>query len=114
MDQAQRTSVETRRKQLETRLATLDEKLRQIEAELESHQSRDWEERATEREDDEVLESEGRAGLAEIAAIRAALDRIEDGSYGHCLKCGDEIADARLDLLPAAPLCAECAGARPQ
>jgi RNA polymerase-binding transcription factor DksA len=104
--------VASRRAQLEQRLALLSSKLREIDAELDSHQNRDWEELATEREGDEVLEREGRAGQAEIAMIRAALARIDDGSYGSCVQCGAEIAPARLDLLPAAPLCSACAGAR--
>ncbi|SFC09841.1 TraR/DksA family transcriptional regulator [Tropicimonas isoalkanivorans] len=102
-------AVLQRKAQLEDRLAALEEKLRGIDAELDSHQSRDWEELATERETDEVLESEGRAGKAEMAAIRAALKRIEAGTYGECVQCGDDIAEARLDVLPFTPLCAACA-----
>lgn len=103
------TAVEERKAQLEARLAALEEKLRQIEDELDSHQSPDWEELAVERETDEVLEGEGRAGKAEIAAIRAALGRISEGTYGECVQCGDDIAEARLDLLPFTPFCAACA-----
>lgn len=103
------SQVLERKKQLEARLAVLETKLREIEAELDSHQSRDWEELAVERETDEVLEGEGLAGKAEIAAIHAALGRIEEGTYGECVKCGDDIAEARLDLLPFTPFCASCA-----
>lgn len=45
----------------------------------------------------------------EIAQIDAALNRIDAGNYGVCVKCGEEIAEARLDLLPATPLCRACA-----
>ncbi len=105
------TDVAKRKVQLEERLQTLHAKLREIDAELDSHNSRDWEELAVEREGDEVLESEGHAGRAEIAAIHAALRRVEDGSYGECVQCGDDIAEARLDLLPFTPFCASCARA---
>ncbi|RYH12003.1 TraR/DksA C4-type zinc finger protein [Tropicimonas sp. IMCC6043] len=98
-----------RKAQLEARLADLTAKLAEIGAELDSHQSRDWEELAVERETDEVLEGEGRAGKAEIAAIRAALARIEEGTYGECVQCGEQIAEARLELLPYTPFCADCA-----
>lgn len=94
---------------LESRLAVLEQKLRGIDDELDSHQSRDWEELAVERETDEVLEREGEAGMTEIVAIRAALDRIENGSFGECVRCGDDISEARLDLLPYTPFCAKCA-----
>lgn len=101
--------LEARRAQLEARLAELDERLHEIEDELDSHQSKDWEELATEREGDEVLEGLGSAGKLEIAAIHAALARMKAGEYGYCGKCGAEIPAARLDLLPATPLCSSCA-----
>lgn len=102
-------AVLERKAQLEARLEALEEKLREIDAELDSHQSRDWEELAVERESDEVLEGEGRAGKVEMAAIRAALARIDDGTYGACVKCGEDISEARLDLIPHTPFCASCA-----
>ncbi len=46
---------------------------------------------------------------AEKAHIRAALGRIEDGEFGFCADCGDDIAPARLDLNPAVALCMSCA-----
>jgi len=104
--------IADRKRTLEERLETLDRQLHEIEEELDSHQSRDWSELAQERETDEVLERQGAAGKAEIAAIRAALQRIDEGTYGQCVRCGDNIAPERLDLLPHAPLCADCAGAR--
>lgn len=98
---------------LEQRLAALDVQLHDIEHELDSHHNPDWSELAQEREGDEVLERQGTAGQAEIAAIRQALSRVEDGTYGECVRCGDDIAAARLEILPHTPLCATCAGAHP-
>ena len=98
-----------RRTQLEERLAYLDARLRELDAELDSHQSKDWEELATEREGDETLERLGQAGEAEIAQIRAALGRMDAGEYGVCVTCGDEISEERLDLLPFTPFCRRCA-----
>jgi len=105
------TTVAERRKQLLKRLAELDQRLHDIEAELDTHQSKDWEELATERENDEVLEGLGLRGQEEIARIRAALARIREGEYGFCAKCGDEISAARLDVLPDTPFCKTCAAA---
>ena len=104
------TDIAKRRTQLEARLADLGARLESIEAELDSHSSRDWEELATERESDEVLEGMGHSGQQEIRAISAALERIESGDYGFCVKCGAEIGDARLDVLPYTPFCRNCAG----
>ncbi len=46
---------------------------------------------------------------AQRSAIDAALSRIEAGEYGYCLKCGEEIAPARLDHNPAVAACIDCA-----
>lgn len=92
-----------------TRLAELDERLHQIEAELDEPNSKDWEELAVEREGDEVLEQLGQSGQNEIARIRAALQRMREGTYGECARCGDDIAEERLATLPDTPLCRNCA-----
>jgi RNA polymerase-binding transcription factor DksA len=98
-----------RRAQLEERLAFLDARVHEIDAELDSHQSRDWEELATEREGDETLERLATTGQSEMAQINAALARMDKGEYGLCVTCGEEISDERLDLLPATPFCRKCA-----
>ena len=46
----------------------------------------------------------------ELIRIKAALARIEDGEYGYCVACGDEIPKKRLEIDPTAPTCVECAG----
>lgn len=107
------SGIDRRKAMLLERLDRLDRQIHEIEEELEGHSERDWSELAQVREGDEVLERQGTAGQAEMAAIRAALRRIEEGSYGVCVRCGDDIAVERLDLLPHTPLCAACAGARP-
>jgi RNA polymerase-binding transcription factor DksA len=101
------TSISIRKTQLETRLKELGQRLGGIEAELVGHDSRDSEELATERETDEVLEQLSLEGQTEVRAIRAALTRVADGSYGFCVRCGNPIEDARLDLLPYTPFCAK-------
>lgn len=44
--------------------------------------------------------------------IDAALRRLDEGSYGDCFECGDEIAEARLRALPFAVRCKDCEEAR--
>lgn len=102
-------TVDERRAQLLERRADLESGLREIEAALEETPSPDVEERATERESDEVLESLGQAEQLELRQIAAALGRIDEGSYGVCVRCGATIAEERLDLLPATPFCRNCA-----
>ena len=43
-----------------------------------------------------------------LQAIEDALDRIEDGEYGICEECEEEIAQARLEALPFTRLCVGC------
>jgi DnaK suppressor protein len=45
----------------------------------------------------------------ELARIAAALERLEDGSFGYCLGCGEEIADKRLRFDPSIATCIRCA-----
>jgi RNA polymerase-binding transcription factor DksA len=103
------TDLAPRRAQLQDRLAFLEARLRALDAELDSHQSKDWEELAAEREGDEALEALGQSGAAEIARIRAALARMDAGVYGLCVTCGAVISPERLDLLPYTPHCRGCA-----
>ncbi|MGH1353392.1 MAG: TraR/DksA family transcriptional regulator [Methyloligellaceae bacterium] len=101
--------IEKYKKALLTRLDELDERLHNIEDELEEPTAKDNEDRATEREGDEVLESLGNAGLLEFRKIQSALRRIKNGTYGICIECGEEISTARLDIVPYAPKCRDCA-----
>lgn len=104
------TSLEVRKAQLAARHGELKARLGRIESELEEPLSEDFAEQAVEREDDEVLEDLGAAGQQEIRAIEAALGRIADGTYGICVNCGDPIGEDRLDAVPQAPRCRDCAG----
>lgn len=97
------------RQKLERRLEELGVRLDKIEHSLDAPKDPDFEEQATERENDEVLEGLGGAGLAEIRQIHAALHRIEAGEYGYCVRCGSKISAARLELLPHTAFCRNCA-----
>ena len=43
-----------------------------------------------------------------LEAIDAALQRVEDGTYGKCVNCGAQIPEERLEAMPWATLCIEC------
>lgn len=43
--------------------------------------------------------------------IDAALEKVDAGTYGSCSNCGQPIGDARLEAIPMATLCMECASA---
>jgi DnaK suppressor protein len=43
-----------------------------------------------------------------LRMVRAAIRRIEDGSYGTCMHCDEEISQKRLNAVPWAPYCIQC------
>jgi DnaK suppressor protein len=43
-----------------------------------------------------------------VNALSAALDRLNDGEYGTCIECGEQIAPARLQALPEVQTCVRC------
>ena len=47
-----------------------------------------------------------------LTKIEEALRRLEEGTFGYCFECGEEIADARLRALPFAVRCKDCEEAR--
>lgn len=98
-------SLESRKAQLTDRRAQLLARMETIEDEFDSHEAKDWEEMATEREGDEVLEDLGQSARNEIRMIDAALKRVDEGEYGFCVTCGERISEERLDVLPGTPFC---------
>jgi DnaK suppressor protein len=64
----------------------------------------------------EAVERLSKVGAArELAALKAdvvrALQKLDDGTYGLCDRCGLSIADERLEARPASVLCVRCASA---
>ncbi|MEW6426803.1 MAG: RNA polymerase-binding protein DksA [Thermodesulfobacteriota bacterium] len=43
-----------------------------------------------------------------LSKVKAALERIEGGTYGMCEECGEEIGAKRLDARPVTTLCIDC------
>lgn len=82
--------------------------LERANEELASHESEDVE-RATEQWDAQVLSTLGDGDVRALAEITAALRRIDDGMFGCCALCAEEIGDARLAALPTATTCIACA-----
>ena len=99
------------RTRLEAQLAELEDRLSRIERDLAEPPDADSSERAVQMEDDDALEGQAALVSNEIGAVRRALQRIEDGTYGECANCGNEIAAGRLEARPEAALCIECASA---
>jgi RNA polymerase-binding transcription factor DksA len=107
--EASRMTPDQAKLALTERRTELTRHLAEIEDRLDDPSPKDWEDAATEAEDDQMLESLGAVERAEVARIDAALARIEDGAYGECVTCGEPIAEKRLAILPETPHCARCA-----
>ena len=97
-----RATLLERRDELEARMA-------RIKANVRRSLDSDSEERAKQLEDREVVDALGNETRRELAQIRAAIERIDDGKYGVCLECGGQIAEARLAAQPDTSTCIDCA-----
>lgn len=58
-----------------------------------------------------VSDAEERMHLTEVAEIERALRRLDAGTYGNCLVCGEPIPLQRLLVMPAAERCTACQAA---
>jgi DnaK suppressor protein len=94
---------------LSTRLHELENRVRKINVEICAPEDAHMSEQAVMDASDEPLEALGEVGLAEIARIKSALSRIENGSYGLCASCGGAIHMGRLEAMPSAAQCISCA-----
>jgi DnaK suppressor protein len=56
----------------------------------------------------ELIFLQGTTGHSQLTQVRAALDRLDEGTFGECLHCGERIGDKRLEALPWTPYCIAC------
>lgn len=94
---------------LRARLQELESRAGEIEDDLRHPLDADSSEQAVDLADDESLAGVSGVLRREIGDIRAALARIEDGSYGACARCGAKISARRMEALPTAKKCIDCA-----
>ena len=94
---------------LEAQLAELMQREDRIAQDLAEPLNADSSEQAVEMQDDVSLEGQAALVSREIASVNRALLRVENGSYGECVRCGAQIAPKRLEARPEAALCISCA-----
>lgn len=93
-------------------LEELDERLSKITDDVrhvDNPPEHDFSEQAVEHENDEVLDALGNSARQEVEKIKQAISRIDAGTYGICLNCGEPIKIERLSALPYANQCIRCA-----
>ena len=94
---------------LQAQLSELESRQKNIAEDLSEPLNADSSEQAVEKEDDASLEAQAALIAREIGSVHRALLRIENGTYGECVRCGGDIAPQRLEARPEAALCIECA-----
>jgi len=103
--------LEDRRREI---LAEVQEKIRDVRTEGTAHKTRVLETgdgpESDIQEDIEFALIQMKAET--LAKIDEALSRLDEGAYGYCFECGEEIAERRLRALPFAVRCKDCEEAR--
>lgn len=90
-------------------LEELDDRLAKITQDVKEPLDKDFEEQATQLENEEVLDDLGNAARTEIALVKQAIARIDKGQYGLCQVCGEPISKERLKVIPYSTMCIKCA-----
>ena len=87
----------------------LDSRLTRITSNVRRGLDTDSEERATQLEDNEVVDALGNEAREELDKISAALRRMDCGEYGVCNECGEAVGESRIRAYPYANECIDCA-----
>jgi len=105
---ALRAQIEKRRADLAVELRGDEEKLADDRADRAIATSEDAGDRAAADLQAEVDQAELNRDLNELHDYDAALERLEAGTYGECIECGESVGLKRLQAYPAAARCIGC------
>lgn len=94
---------------LDALLAEYAARANAIRRDLGRSHSADFAEQAQQRQNDEVLEALLAEAEAALRQVGLAKQRLAEGRYGECQRCGEPIEVGRLKALPAAEYCLRCA-----
>ena len=100
--------VDTKRHLTELQ-ATLVHRIQSIDKDFAQRRSADFSEQATEQENEEVLVNLKAEAQLELRNVNLALHKLEQGSYGECERCHNEIGEKRLNAIPFTQYCIDCA-----
>lgn len=110
MDKAFLDSMKERLlEQRKTLLASLADQSEDMKGLVKTVESGDEADVAADAIDRTLLTALGTQDANRLQQIDNALDRINQNTYGRCLKCGKEIPQERLEVLPYALMCITCA-----
>jgi RNA polymerase-binding transcription factor DksA len=69
----------------------------------------DWEDEAAKISAARLLDQTSEVELTQLRRVQAAIERLDRGTYGGCVRCCQRIDPRRLRVLPEADRCARCA-----
>jgi RNA polymerase-binding protein DksA len=98
-------SLSALRAEIVDNLIASSEDFREI---MEGMDAKDVADVASDDIDRKMIEAIGSQELKRLKSIEAALTRIKQGKYGHCIKCSKRIPQDRLIAIPYALMCIEC------
>lgn len=101
--QSHKAKLEAMRAELENRIAKIDSDFHHRQA------STKFSEQVVTQSNDAVLHNLRNEAQFELEQIQRALTKIEKACYGKCESCHEPISDERLDAVPYATQCAQCA-----
>lgn len=107
LENMKKTLLEQKKTLLES-LAAQSEDMKNLVKTVESGDDADV---ASDAIDRTLLTSLGTQDANRLQMIENALERIYQGKYGICLRCGKEIPQERLQALPYSLMCVSCASA---
>ena len=97
-------SLRHQEKQLEHSMISAVEQGREVAADS----AVDAADQAVQSYQKEMLFSQSTSGHEQLALVRAALKRLNEGTFGECIHCGKTIGAKRLEAVPWTPYCIEC------
>src|ERR1043165_6865146 len=108
MDKKRLKQYEAKRVERRNQLLNMVERTEDYGREADREVSQDPADKASNSYTKELLFSQSTSERNTLKLIEEALARIQDGSYGECLNCGEDIQQKRLDAIPWAPYCIKC------
>jgi DnaK suppressor protein len=103
----ERSELERFKTVLETMLRNMEQPLRRRD-EIAVENAPDTIDRVQRAAERELAIRQIESDFSRMQSVKLALDRIEDGGYGTCLRCEQEISPKRLQAVPWASYCVRC------
>lgn len=102
VDHAQKALLKLK-EEYETRIDKIDDHIQNPQDDLNEH----WEDQAISYRQNDMRQNLKEEARQNLIYVENALSRIENGTYGECEVCGEQIEEQRLEALPYATLCIE-------